>query len=145
MNARTTPPGKPQLHLAERYHNPYAEYNADMQDLFCHAMDRALGIQKASLEAVAQMQSNVIEMQKQACGPDPAFGSLFEMASQAFAAGLEIQLSWVNLMVASAKLGAESWFHLATMGMMAGAPADDPVSQALQMDEESVSFRAGAA
>lgn len=125
MNARTS---KGQLHLAaERYQNPYADYNAGIQDLFSHAMDQALGAQKASLDAVVKMQNGVIEMQKHAFEGEPAMGNIFEAASQAYAACLEIQLGWLNMTVAFAKQGAEMWFQLAATGAsLAGIPAPRP-------------------
>ena len=146
MNARMAPPNKAQLHIAaERYHNPYADCNSDLQDLSCHAMDRAIGIQKASLAAMVKMQSNVIEMQKQACGSEPVFGELFDGAAQALATCVEIQLSWLNLMVNCAKQGAELWFQLAAMGTQL---ASSPLPQAqprMETEEESISLGVGAA
>jgi hypothetical protein len=147
MSARTTPPNKAQLHIAERYHNPYADYNAELEDLFSHAMDRALGMQKASLTAVVKMQSEVIEMQKQAYGQEPVVGNILNSASQTLATCLDIQLNWLNLMVNCAKQGAGFWFQLVFMGTI---PAGDslPETQPQMMEEEevaSIAFGVGAA
>ena len=154
MSARTAATGKAQLHLAERHHNPYAEYNADLQDMFSHAMDRALGVQKASLAAVMKMQSDVIEMQKHAFDAEPAIGNVFDTASQMYATCLEIQLNWLNMMVACAKQGAETWFQFAAMGTTLStnsAPKAEPemMSKAkpemMEEEEESIPFGVGAA
>ena len=143
MNARTR---KAQLHLAqEPFHNPYAEYNVGLQDLFCHAMDQALGIQKVSLNAVVKMQNNVIELQKHAFEAEPAIGNVFEAASQAYATCLEIQLSWLDTFVSLANQAAETWYKLAAMGSsLAGIPAGQP-QPTMEGEEESISYRAGAA
>ena len=140
MKARTS---KAQLHLAsEPYHNPYAEYNAGLQDLFSHAMDRALGVQKASLNAVVKMQNNVIEMQKHAFEGEPAIVNIFEAGSQAYATCLEIQLSWLGMIVSFANQGAETWFQMATMGAsLAGIPVAEP-QPAMAEEEESIAYRA---
>jgi hypothetical protein len=148
MNAKTTLPNRTQLHIAaERYHNPYADYTADFQDLFSHAMDRALGIQKASLAAVVKMQSDMIEMQKQAYNSQPALGNLFDTASQAFATCLEIQLTWLKMMVACAKQGAEMCFQLAAVGTtLASNSASQAQPESAEEEEpESISHGLGAA
>ena len=144
MNARTS---KAQLHLApEQYQNPYADYNAGIQDLFCHAMDRALGAQKASFDAVVKMQNEVIEMQKHAFEGEPAIGNIFEAGSQAYATCLEIQLSWLNMMVEFAKQGAETWIRLASMGSsLAGIPAFHPQSVKGELEEYEEESMEGAA
>ena len=147
MSAKTS---KAQLHLApERHQNPYAEYNAGIQDLFCHAMDRALGAQKASINAVVKMQNDVIEMQKHAFEGEPAaIGSIFETASGAYAACLEIQLSWLSMMVEFSKQGAEIWYLMAATGSaMIGIPAPLPQSATAEQEqdeEESVSYQSAA-
>ena len=147
MTARTN---KAQLHLApERHHNPYADYNTGMQDLFSHAMDRALGVQKASLAAVVKMQSDVIEMQRHAFEREPVLGNIYEAASeaatQAYATCLEIQLSWLDMMVTFAKQGCEMWFQLAAMGStLAGTPARQPQPE-LEEEEEGIPYGVGAA
>ena len=145
MNARTS---KAQLHLAqERNHNPYAEYNAGFQDLFSHAMDRALGVQKASLNAVVKMQNDVIEMQKHAFEVEPAIGNVFEAASNTYATCLEIQLSWLGMMVDIAKQGAEMWFQVAAVGSsISGIPVFQPQSAKKEEyeEEEAISYRGAA-
>jgi hypothetical protein len=141
MTARTS---KGQLHLAqdrnqkpERNQNPYTDYNAGIQDMFGQAMDQALGVQKASLNAVVKMQNDVIEMQKHAFEHEPAIGNIFEAASQAYATCLNIQLSWLNMMVSWAKQGAETWYQLAGVGAsLAGIPAPQPQPAMAEQDEE---------
>ena len=148
---------KAQLHLApERHQNPYADYKTGMQDLFSQAMDRALGVQKASLAAVVKMQSDVvkmqsevIEMQRHTFEGEPVLGDVFETASeaatQAYATCLEIQLSWLDMMATFAKQGCEMWFQLATMGgTLAGTPASQPQPE-LEEEEESIAYGVGAA
>ena len=145
MNARTR---KAQLHLApEPIDNPYAEYNAGLQDLFSHAMDRALGVQKASFSAAVKMQNDVIEMQRQAFEAEPAINNIFEAASQAYATCLGVQLSWLEMVVNFTQQGAATWYQMASAAAsLAGIPAPFPqATSAEEEEEESISYRAGAA
>jgi hypothetical protein len=151
MSARTAATNKTQLHLAaEPHHNPYADYNADIQDLFSHAMDRALGIQKASLAAVVKMQSDVIEMQKHAFDAEPAFGNIIDTASQMYATCLEIQLSWLKMMVSCAKEGADMWVQLAATGTALSTGSaikaqPEMMPEIVEEAEESIPYGVGAA
>lgn len=133
-----------QLHLASESHqNPYAEYTAEMHDLFSHAMDRALGIQKASLAAVVKMQSDAIEMQKHVYEGEPALNSFSDLASDTFALCLEMQMTWLNLMVSSAQQGIEIWLHLMGMGMLMPATSAQPMAP-MQMMSSSAADMAAA-
>src|SRR6266496_6050409 len=90
-------------------------------------MDRALGIQKASFNAVVKMQNDVIEMRKQTFDAEPAINNIFEAASQSYATCLEIQLGWLEMIVNFTKQGAETWYQMASAGArMAGIPAALP-------------------
>lgn len=144
MTAKTN---KAQLHLAaERRQNAYTDYNTGIQDLFSNAMDRALGVQKASLAAVVKMQSDVIEMQRHAFESEPVIGNIYEAASeaatQAYATCLETQLTWLDMLGTFAKQGCEMWYRMATMGAtLAGIPQSQPEIE----EEEESAYGASAA
>ena len=144
----TTRTNKAPLHLAQERQNPYAEYHAGFHDLVSHAMDRALGVQKASLTAVVKMQNDVIEMQKHAFEGEPAIGNIFEAASNAYATCLEIQLSWLGMFVDFAKQGAEMWYQMAAIGSsISGVPTIQPqsaMSEQEEYEEEASSYQSAA-
>ena len=133
MKARTVPTTQPALPLASEIgHYPYAEYTAELQDLFSHSMDRALGLQKASFDAVVKMQSEVLEIQLHLVEGESAsaFNGLAELATEAFSTCLELQMTWLNLLVSCAQQGAEIWMHLAGFGLMlAGTPDPERTPQ----------------
>ncbi len=139
-----------QLHLTpERRRNPYTDYNAGIQDLFSQAMDRALGVQKASLAAMVKMQSDVIEMQTHAFEREPVLDDVVETASeaaaQAYSSCLEIQLSWLDMMATFAKQGLKMWLQMATMGStLVGTPAIQTQPE-MEEEEESIPYGVGAA
>jgi hypothetical protein len=63
----------------------FATNTVDVQDLCILGMDRALGIEKASLET------------KKASRFGPLLGKLFNAATQAIASCMKLQLNWMNL------------------------------------------------
>lgn len=75
-----------------------AGFPIDFQDLCSYAMDRALGIEKVSLDTVVSLNSCVIDTCKNAFWFSPALGDLFDTVAQAFASCMELQLSLLNLM-----------------------------------------------
>jgi len=134
MKARTVPATQPALPLAsELRHYPYAEYTAELQDLFSHSMDSALGLQKASFDAVVKLQSEMLEIQLHLADGEagPTFNALAELATEAFSTCMELQMTWLNLLVNCAQQGAEIWMHVAGFGLMLGTPdaarAPEPV------------------
>lgn len=133
MKARPFPSTDTELHMgSEPRHEPYAAYTADMQDLFSHAMDRALGMQKASLDAVAKMQSEVLEMQKHLYESEPAFSNMMDLAFEAYGTCLEIQMTWLDLLAKCAQQGIETWMQLASMGVMLATGVQEQAQGAMR-------------
>jgi hypothetical protein len=77
---------------------PGTGFTADFQELYSHGMDRALGIEKASLAAVVSLNSCAIDIYRNAFWFVSSLGGLFEMAAQGFASCMELQLSLLTLM-----------------------------------------------
>ena len=100
MNPRTLPPRNAPLFLAaaEQAQTPYAGFAAEFQELCSLAMDQAIGIEKASLAAIASFQSCAIDIDKNSSWDSPALGKLSEAAAQAIASCIELQLSWLALL-----------------------------------------------
>jgi hypothetical protein len=77
---------------------PAARFSAEFQELSSLRMDRALGVQKASLAAAVQLQSDVIDSFKAASWCTPELAEWLDGMAQAFAACLELQMTLFNLM-----------------------------------------------
>jgi hypothetical protein len=75
-----------------------AGFSADFQDLCSHAMDQALGIEKASLSTVVTLNSCVLDIYQEGLRFNPVFGNLFEMTAQAVACSIELQMNWLSLL-----------------------------------------------
>jgi hypothetical protein len=100
MNPKTIPArNAPRLPVAAKQgQTPGAGFSVDFQDLFSLGMDRAIGIEKASLAAAARMQSDVLDHYKNGYWFSPALGKLFGTATEVFASCMELQMSWFALM-----------------------------------------------
>lgn len=108
MNPRNKPTIQAPLSSlsAEQYQTPYTAFTHEFQELCSLAMDRAIGMEKASFDAVLQMQSRVID----ACDVSnydvskyeavscctPALGNLFECMAQAITSFMELQLACLS-------------------------------------------------
>jgi hypothetical protein len=68
------------------------------QDFYCYQMDRAMGIENESLAMAIRLQSSMIDQFSQMPCP-PALRSLFETATKALKSCLELQMSWLAMMV----------------------------------------------
>src|ERR1700687_1222539 len=62
-----------------------AGFTADFQELYSLAMDQAIGIEKASFDAVVCLQSCVIDAVENAPWVSPAIDNLLELAARAIA------------------------------------------------------------
>ena len=87
---------------------PDAGFTADFQELYSHGMDRALGIQKASLAAVVRLNANAIDHYMNAFWFSPVLGNLCDAAAQAFASCMELQMSLLTLMASHVSDTVES-------------------------------------
>lgn len=84
----------PTLSLVEVHqrHTSGGGFASDLLELYGEAMDRALGIEKSSLTAMAELNS---------CAADTCerlTGNLFETVCGVFASCMQAQLSWLTLM-----------------------------------------------
>jgi hypothetical protein len=61
-------------------------------------MDQALGIEKASLATVVSLNSCVLDIYQDALRFTPVFGNLFDMAAQAVACSMKMQMNWLTLL-----------------------------------------------
>lgn len=109
MNRTAIPATRAPLSLLTAEHGqtrphqtPDAGFTAEFQELCSLAMDRALGFEKASLDAVVQMQSCAIDVLESASWASPlvspALGDLIDLAVQAITLCLELQLNWLAVM-----------------------------------------------
>jgi hypothetical protein len=100
MKNRSKPAHHAPLFLGAAQHGstPDAGFTADFQDLYGLAMDQAVGLEKASLAAVACLSSCAIDIYKNESWLSPALGKLFDEAFQALATCIELQLSCLALL-----------------------------------------------
>jgi len=124
MNLRTKPTVKAPLAFlaAAQDSTPYTALTQDFQHLCSLAMDQAIGMEKASFDAVLQMQSRVIDacdvsktdVSKFDVAPcfTPELGNLFDLMAQAIACFMELQLAWMKMMTPHATHSTEPVVHL---------------------------------
>ncbi len=105
MKPRTTPASSPP---------PDAGFPIDFQDLCSRAMDQALGIEKVSLSTVVSLNSCVLDIYQEALRLTPVFGNLFNLAAQAVACSIELQMKGFTLMTGQ---------HVATPGSAFVSPS----------------------
>jgi len=74
---------------------------ADFQHLYSAGMDRALGMEKASLDSVVRFHSCVVDLYWNTWWFSPVFSELLDAARQAFALSMELQMNWLNLSLAT--------------------------------------------
>ena len=77
---------------------PSAGFSAEFQELSGLGMDRALGVQKASLEAAVRLQSDVIDSFKNASWCTPELAEWLDGLAHAFASCMELQMTLFNLL-----------------------------------------------
>ena len=74
-----------------------AGFAADFQEMYSRGMDRALGIQKVSLAAAFQLNSDAIDKYLSALWFSP--GDLLDRTAKAFTSCMEFQMSLLTLMM----------------------------------------------
>ena len=138
MNPRTKPTVKAPLSslAAAPDQTPCSAFTHEFQGLCSIAMDQAIGLEKASLDAVLQMQSCVID----ACDVSkydvskydvskylaaacftPALASLFDLMAQALTSFWELQLACLKMMAPQASHKTEFALHLVEPARRAAA------------------------
>jgi hypothetical protein len=147
MNPRTKPTVKaPLSSLAAAQDQTYSAFTHEFQELCSLAMDQAIGLEKASFDAVLQMQSCVID----ACDVSqfdvskydvsnyeaascftPALGNMVDLMAQAVASLMELQLACLKMMTPQASHKTEPVLHLVEPARKAAAtsvpaPAQPP-------------------
>jgi hypothetical protein len=129
MNPRTTPTNKAPLSslAAEQDQTPYTVFTHDFQEMCSRAMDQAIGMEKASFDAVLQMQSRVMDAcdvsnydvskfdasryEAASCSA-PAIGNIFDLMAQTIASCMELQLAWLTMMTPGATPQIETVLHV---------------------------------
>ncbi len=103
-----------------------AVFPVDFQNLCAFAMDQALGIEKASLSTVVSLNSCVLDIYQEALRFNPVFGNLFDLAAQAVACSIELQMSWLTLLAPPASS------HVSAAGSQA-QPISDKLAQSMDI------------
>lgn len=88
----------------------------DFQDMCSCAMDRALGIERASFSTVIQLNSSALDLYRNSLWLAPGFGDLLGLAAKAFALCIDLQTSWFHLMLPYATPAPEAVLNCATPG-----------------------------
>lgn len=89
----------PILETAKPELTPCAGIPTDFPDLYVSAMDRALGIEKASLSAIVGLHSSALDMYQDVLSFAPAVYDVWGAAMNAFAFFVESQFTWMSLML----------------------------------------------
>jgi hypothetical protein len=146
MNHRSTPAINAPLFLmaAEQGQTPDAGFAADFQELYSLAMDRAVGIEKASLAAAVGLHSVLIDLYKNAFGFAPELGNLFDQAARAVASCLELQLSLLAIMAPHAIVGSEAPLQIAAPGRSVARYARSQAHPPAEELERSMDIAIGA-
>lgn len=112
---RTTPRNKngPFLEATSNGQSSIAGLPTGFQDLCSYAMDRALGVEEASLSAAVNLNSCLFDIYINSFGLTPALGTLFDAVAKTFAFYTDLQMTWLVLLVPQAKVGAEILAHFA--------------------------------
>ncbi len=74
-------------------------------------MDQALGIERASLSTVVQLNSSVLDVYRNSLWLAPAFSDLLDRAAKVFAFYVDLQTSWLHLMLPYATPEPEAVLH----------------------------------
>lgn len=102
-----------------------AGFPINFQDLCSSAMDRALGVEEASLCAAVKFNSVFFDIYQKSFLITPAFADLLDTAAKTFAFYTNLQMSWLTLMMPHAKLPTEALSRFAEpgAGMMSSSGA----------------------
>ena len=77
---------------------PASRCSAEFQEQSSLGMDRALGVQKASLEAAVRLQTDLIDNFKSASWCTPELAEWLDGMAHAFASCMELQMTLFNLL-----------------------------------------------
>jgi hypothetical protein len=96
-------------------------------------MDRAMGIEKASLATVVRLNSCACEIYQNALWGAPVFGNLFGPAANALAFYVELQMHWLTMMMPHANGSAESLLQVTAPGSTVASSSDQqPTAEVLE-------------
>ena len=100
MSLRTVSPGYYSLFpwLAEQDQTSQANFIAEFQDLYSKGMDRALGLQENTLDRAVEVQSEALELYKNAPWFTPLLGDVFEAGTRLLVFCLELQIKCLDAM-----------------------------------------------
>ena len=111
-----------------------AGFPVDFQDLCSRAMDRALGIEKASLSTVVSLNSSVLDIYETSLWFTPVFSNLLDMVSQAVACSMKLQMNWLTLLAPYAlSHGAARESTLATNSGRQAEPTADVLERSMDI------------
>lgn len=118
--------------------SPVAANNVDFQELCSLVMDRAIGIEKASLDTVVHLNSYASDIYQNALWFAPAF-SLIGPATDALAFYLELQMRWVRMISPYANEAPESSSYVAeTANPVATNTETHPTAEVLERSMDIV-------
>lgn len=104
---------------AEKGQTADAGFPGDFQAMYGLAMDRAIGIEKSSLDAAVRWHACGLDLYTNGFWFAPGLDNLLDTAAQTLASCMEIQMNWISL-----------------MGLRAGIPVSSiPGAQAQQAAE----------
>lgn len=81
---------------------------AEFQELLSQAMDRALGIEEASLHAVVDLNSAALDVYRNSFWAAPVFSDLVDRTAKVFTFYIDLQMAWINVMLPYPKLESAS-------------------------------------
>ena len=133
---RTTPRGKAGLFVEGTYEDRPSNigFSIDFEDLCSYAMDRALGVERISLDTAVDLNANVLDLYRNSLRLAPGFSDFLDAAAKAFALCMNLQMSWLALMWPQAKPGATA---LSQFAVPAGTVASHSGKSAKQAAEEA--------
>jgi len=92
--------------LSEQDQTSQSNFTAEFQDLYSKGMDRALGLQENTMDRGVEMQSEALELYKNAPWFTPLLGNAFEAGTRFLVFCLELQMKCLNTMWPSAAAAA---------------------------------------
>jgi hypothetical protein len=115
----------------------------DFQDLCSRAMDRAIGIEKASLTTDVGLNSSVIDIYKNAFWFAPVFCELLDTATKSFAFCTELQMSWLTLMMPHASGASEALLPVAAPSSTVASSSESQAQPTAEVLESSMDIAIG--
>ncbi len=109
----------------------HAGFPSSFQDLCSRAMDRALGVEEVSLSAVVGLNSCLLDIYKNSFSLMPAFSDLLDTTAKNFSFYMDLQMSWLGLILPYAKIGSDALSHFAEQ-TVASSPGTSARSAGLE-------------